>query len=846
VSEETCVLDPVEFSVNREELALDQLGLEVRAEGVDWGEAAIEAQMVRQAEGETSSNGHRAGVQIRIPLRVKAEGSVSLAQISLALQQKVGTIQDKGGWIRRDFDEEGGFAGSIGYKILRHTMAISGLDGWLFAHNQDAPDVVLTATRAPIGYSTEEREEGPFTSTAGARHLETVEPASPGSGPGLWRGRVKNNGTEDLRGLILSRECDFAPDDFEDPTAKLAYLATELTPKGGAEIAPVGAPEVRAVGAVASGEGAISPGLPAGTLKGDLLLMVAESGGAAAAGEANTPLTAAGWSSPPAPYASQKKGNTRLTVLYRIATGTDPTLTNDTGDHQIAKVIGIKAGTFDPISPFNGAGVGTQAATKAVSIPGVTTTRDKCLVVACASGNLPDAAGTTEFSGVTNAALTGLTERIDNTTSAGDGGAIFAATGVKEAKGAASTTTVTAVTESERGLVSLAVNPASYVQHTSLTAGWLTILGSEVVGKGHMTHRGPRVMLLRVDQPSGEVGDVLLQLQARALGAAAWDDSFPVVSAPVVGGWMPLKLGVARPEEAVLGDQRWEWQLLAKAQSGAGAIRIRDVYPLSTEQCCVLSESYDPPAADVQATKSPTAVADDSRIGTKAWTNPENAKAEDGLKAKCTLEPGQVSHYLAPSFPSFGVPSDATVTGILVQPYGLSVGSGIHWYSVYLTIGGELVGENQASQFVWGVEAGNPGLWGASVAPADCNGNLGMVLAVNSTASTTASIELDRFAMIVYWAEEAAEDRVCFATRSLELRSDGVYRQHRTDDVWGRLVPDGFYPTLPAGGIEGRPTRSILIPSAGDFEALPDGATPALEEHTYSRDGFHFAREAAG
>ncbi|HSC21429.1 MAG TPA: hypothetical protein VLC07_06850, partial [Solirubrobacterales bacterium] len=99
--------------------------------------------------------------------------------------------------------------------------------------------------------------------------------------------------------------------------------------------------------------------------------------------------------------------------------------------------------------------------------------------------------------------------------------------------------------------------------------------------------------------------------------------------------------------------------------------------------------------------------------------------------------------------------------------------------------------------------------------------------------------------LTVYYNEAGAEDKVCFATRSIELRSDDVRRQHPLDDIWGRLVPDGFLPILPAGGIEERQTRSIIIPSAGDFETLPDGATPALEGRTFGRDGYHFAREAS-
>lgn len=215
------------------------------------------------------------------------------------------------------------------------------------------------------------------------------------------------------------------------------------------------APEIRAVGAVTSGAAAITPGLPTGTVAGDLLLMFLETGGATAGTEANTEPTATGWTK----LASEKKGNTRLTVLYKIAVGADERTTNDTGDHQAARIIGIQAGTFNPTSPFNAQAVSTQAATTAVVCPGLTTTMPNCLVFAACSGNLPDETSSTEFSAQENASLESVTERIDNARASGDGGALMVASGVKVAAGAVSETKATAVTEAERAVMTIAVNP---------------------------------------------------------------------------------------------------------------------------------------------------------------------------------------------------------------------------------------------------------------------------------------------------------------------------------------------------------------------------------------------------
>lgn len=221
-------------------------------------------------------------------------------------------------------------------------------------------------------------------------------------------------------------------------------------------------PEVRAVGTVASGTGAVEPGLPAGTEVGDLLIMVCEGENSGAF------ISAEGWTLVAQTFNEGTAGTgSQCVVLFRIATGSDPhkTATGPT-DHQQARIIGIKKGTFSGTTVeeiFNTTATGTQTSTKSVSIPGSTTTIDQCLIVACDTGSLPDASSTTEFSGQTNASLTSLTERMDNATAEGNGGSLWCVTGVKEAKGAYSATTGTAVNAAVRCNISVAVTPGGYV-----------------------------------------------------------------------------------------------------------------------------------------------------------------------------------------------------------------------------------------------------------------------------------------------------------------------------------------------------------------------------------------------
>jgi hypothetical protein len=210
-------------------------------------------------------------------------------------------------------------------------------------------------------------------------------------------------------------------------------------------------PIVRGVGTVAANAAAISPGLPTGTAAGDLLIMLVETN--------NQAVTVAGWTEAPSSPQSDATDATRLTVFYKIAAGGDATTTSDSGDHQVGRILGIKAGTFDPVTPFNtSAGTTDTTSDTTGSTPTVTTTRDNCMIVACVCTGR-DATGTAEFSSWTNANLVDIQERIDNTNTAGLGGGIGCATGIKLAKGATGTVDVTYATASRKGLITLAVNP---------------------------------------------------------------------------------------------------------------------------------------------------------------------------------------------------------------------------------------------------------------------------------------------------------------------------------------------------------------------------------------------------
>lgn len=228
------------------------------------------------------------------------------------------------------------------------------------------------------------------------------------------------------------------------------------------------APTVRGVGTVAIQTGVATPGYPTGTTAGDLAIMVVECAGTQS-------VTVSEWTevaSSPQTTGDIATG-TSLQVFYRTVSdpSTDNRTTSDSGNHQLTRIIGITAGTWNTSNPINATGGGVDSsATTSVSISGVTTTVDECLLVYAVSGSDPDLTTTTEFSSWANASLESADEQIDNSGTSGNGGAIGAATGVKATSGASGTMTVTAATSAVRGKICVAIEPAAAV--TATGAGW--------------------------------------------------------------------------------------------------------------------------------------------------------------------------------------------------------------------------------------------------------------------------------------------------------------------------------------------------------------------------------------
>jgi len=171
--------------------------------------------------------------------------------------------------------------------------------------------------------------------------------------------------------------------------------------------------------------------------------------------------------------------------------------------------------------------------------------------------------------------------------------------------------------------------------------------------------------------------------------------------------------------------------------------------------------------ADTGAT-SPGTAADDDTIGTKAWTDVDNIKLDDGnyARAATSFDPGWTSHYLKATNFGFTIPGGATINGILVEIEerdGGSTGKITDNVVSLLDENGALTGDNKAKVPAWTAVTtyedygGAADDWNAGLSAANINdGDFGVVLSVDEVDDNFATASVDHIQITVYYTAAAA------------------------------------------------------------------------------------------
>lgn len=171
---------------------------------------------------------------------------------------------------------------------------------------------------------------------------------------------------------------------------------------------------------------------------------------------------------------------------------------------------------------------------------------------------------------------------------------------------------------------------------------------------------------------------------------------------------------------------------------------------------------------------SPGTLADDSGVGTLAWTNPNNASSSDNTYATVLINnPTVTTHYLKATNFGFSIPNGSTINGIVVEIERKSSSNTVSRFArdnvVKLVIGGSIVGSNYSLAAKWSTTesyftyGGSSDLWGNTITVSDVNSStFGVVLSASLSDTNKVRTEtayVDHIRITVYYTENSAVPR---------------------------------------------------------------------------------------
>jgi hypothetical protein len=459
------------------------------------------------------------------------------------------------------------------------------------------------------------------------------------------------------------------------------------------------------------------------------------------------------------------------------------------------------------------------------------------------------------------------------------------------------------------------------VKSGSLSSTWVAILGSKIAATGkHLTHVGSQRVVFRLWDPNSFIGNIQLKLEWRPLGSTKWISN-DALDTFLVGNYSFVDFGEVRPELAVLGEQRWEFRVLARTLGTVGEeVQLDKAFILPTEQYVIVQEVLESAGGGIPfwedkfqqtsgvATGKEALIggkyegagdADDFKVNEELDRLERTAKGDEktdkgrflvaasSKRAYQRVEAGIELPTELPEAGKFGVllryidEKNWLRVSFKRAKFSLSIGG-----KVYTKIAGQPVIDKCVAGVVTQLALGAKTTdfrWGGTIdAVVDSKGLITAIFTawsahgtwveeltatdeIFATGKTLAEGKAGFYDSMPSEAEFAGEPRiylspvgttsvseaeaeqgaVCYPGRAMEFRTDGVYRQHSSEDIWARLTPNGFLPWAPPSGLEKRAARAILLPSVGNFELIPDELALKLSAQAFYFPGYHFASEAA-
>ena len=205
---EQIVLDPSEVATSRTAFDITPW---VKADGIDWGDAAITAYMAQSQRGELPVDYRIPNRTVTIPLSVRNVGGTTFHTARGLVQAKAAMFQTEGGWLKRVASS----GGTAYLDVVNATLHLGG--GWDQAYKDFDVAATLTLEATPdfygnevdLGDNTSTNSYVIFTETgiAGnypARCRIVVDDDQPISRLGLmWAARSKNYTSSAANGILF-------------------------------------------------------------------------------------------------------------------------------------------------------------------------------------------------------------------------------------------------------------------------------------------------------------------------------------------------------------------------------------------------------------------------------------------------------------------------------------------------------------------------------------------------------------------------------------------------------------------------------------------------------------------
>lgn len=406
-------------------------------------------------------------------------------------------------------------------------------------------------------------------------------------------------------------------------------------------------------------------------------------------------------------------------------------------------------------------------------------------------------------------------------------------------------------------VASAGASGGTVVRHPNLpAAAWCPVMATNIGGTAFMTHKGSYRVWARCYSGTAtpqlrflwDVGDMTSPI------------TNDTVQIPTAGRFYLMDLGEVRLDPAPIAPHRWQGVIQAKATLQGDQIDIDKMWfqPLDESAGKLIAVQHST-TLGINVVQLAGAGADDSSVGSKAWTDTGNITAEDGAYALAGAGITGTSHYLKATSFGFAVPTGATIAGIkaeIKKGYKTGGAGSVVDNRVQLIKAGTIQTPNKADTvtpwvnssfggaFAWSAYGGQSDLWSGTWTAGDINSS-GFGIAI-STTDVGAGASIDVIRITVYYTTSggftSTADAVIFASRSAELRTEGMYRYDAGGTALGPISKViGDLPRVPPSGLEGRPVEVFLKSSRGDLSTEPDdGVSDDLSARIFFRPSFLF------